>query len=174
MTASQIPVALVVAAARNRVIGRNNQLPWHLPAELAHFKRITLGKPIIMGRNTFESIGRPLPGRTNIVVTRNPSWVADGVVTCHSLAAAVAHGRDQARADGMAEVLVIGGAQLYREALSLAQKIYMTEVACEPEGDAWFPSLAPDDWLEVHRTHHRPDDKNSLEYAIVELLRREP
>ena len=124
-------LALIVAAARNRVIGLNNAMPWHLPADLRYFKQVTLGKPVIMGRNTFESIGRPLPGRDNIVVTRNPAFEAAGVSVVHSLEEALALGSrllsEQGRPE--AELMLIGGAQLYVQAMPLADRLYITEVA---------------------------------------------
>ena len=121
-------IALIVAMARNRVIGRNNRLPWYLPEELQYFKQATLGKSIIMGRRTHESIGRPLPGRSNIVVTRDTGWSADGVAVVHSLEEAFEQAERQALIDGVEECVVIGGAQLYAEALPLADRLYLTEV----------------------------------------------
>lgn len=165
-------LVIVVACARNRVIGVDNRLPWHLPGDLAHFKRVTLGKPVIMGRKTFESIGRPLPGRSNLVVTRNPQWQAAGVRVCHSLDEAIALGRECAKRDGVAEMALIGGAELYAQALNKTQKIYLTEVDCEPEGDAVFPELNPDDWLEVRRQVHPADDCNEIGFKTVELVKQ--
>ena len=138
-------LALIVAAAANGVIGRNNQLPWHLPEDLQYFKARTLGKPIIMGRKTYESIGRPLPGRPNIVVTRNSQWQAPGVHAVGGLkealelAATLVAGAD-------AEVMVIGGAELYKLALPMADRIYLTRLGVEVEGDAFFPELSPAQW----------------------------
>ncbi len=138
-------VALIVAAAANNVIGRDNQLPWHLPQDLKYFKAITLGKPIIMGRKTYESIGRPLPGRTNIVITRNPQWrAADGVLVVSSLEQALTQAELLVAADD--EVMIIGGAALYRAALSQVERIYLTRIGVEVEGDAWFPELDATEW----------------------------
>ena len=114
-------IALIVAAAQNGVIGRDNQLPWHLPGDLAYFKRTTLGKPVLMGRKTFESIGRPLPGRTNIVISRQPNWQAPGVTVCNSLEAALASAAALPDLQPGAEVMVIGGAEIYRQALALKE-----------------------------------------------------
>lgn len=141
-------LAIIVAAARNGVIGNNNQLPWHLPQDLKYFKAITLGKPVIMGRKTYESIGRPLPGRTNIVVTRSGDWQADGVVVVNSLEQALVEAR-KALANSTAsvsEAMIIGGAEIYRSALPLVERVYLTRVEIEPEGDAFFPALPDTDW----------------------------
>lgn len=141
-------MALIVAAARNHVIGCNNQLPWHLPQDLQHFKSITMGKPIIMGRKTFESIGRPLPGRTNIVITRQAAWAAPGVQVAHSLASALTlvQGLQPADEQQNDEVMVIGGAEIYGHALPLATKVYLTRIAADIEGDAFFPELSAAEW----------------------------
>lgn len=143
-------VAMIVACDRNHAIGKDNAMPWHLPADLQYFKRITLGKPIIMGRKTFESIGRPLPGRLNIVISRNPGWPApEGVRGVTSIADALALARAQAESD---EVMIIGGEQIYRAALSEADRIYKTEIDVEvAQADAFFPALSERDWREVSR-----------------------
>jgi dihydrofolate reductase len=132
-----VPLALIAARARNGVIGLDNRMPWHLPEDLAYFKRVTLGKPVVMGRKTFESIGRPLPGRLNIVVTRNPDWQAAGVQVAHSLDAALA----LAAAAAPEEIMLIGGAELYRQALPQADVLYLTEIDAEFAGDAFFPEV---------------------------------
>lgn len=167
-------LALVVAAARNRVIGLGNAMPWHLPADLRYFKKITLGKPVIMGRNTFESIGRPLPGRTNIVVTRNVSFRAEGVCVVHSLEAALELSSrilsEQDNAGG--EVMVIGGAQLYAQALPLADRLYLTEVDAEPQGDAWFPALDSNQWQEVAREELPASAQNPYACSFLVLERK--
>ena len=154
-------VSLVVARADNGVIGRDNALPWRIPADLAHFKRLTLGKPVIMGRRTFESIGRPLPGRTNIVLTRDPAWRADGVVVAGSLADAL---------DGQVNVAVIGGAQVYADALPLATRVHLTEVHMAPEGDTRLPAF-DGDWRETGREDHAADGTTPA-YSFVTLERR--
>lgn len=137
-------LAIIVAAARNGVIGRNNQLPWHLPQDLKYFKAVTLGKPVIMGRKTYESIGRPLPGRANIVITRDLSWCANGVEVVHSFDEAL----ELASGVDVSEVMVIGGAEIYKAALPVAHRIYLTRIDLEPEGDAFFPEPGAD-WLLV-------------------------
>lgn len=142
-------LALIVAMAENRVIGIDNRLPWHLPEDLKYFRSVTIGKPIIMGRKTFDSLGRVLPGRTNIVVSRQPGLQLPGALVVESPAAALAAANAQAVQDGVDEVLLIGGAQLYAELLPQCQRLYLTEVALQPDGDAWFPALQPDDWREL-------------------------
>lgn len=167
MDAAQVRVALIAAMATNRVIGRNNQLPWHLPNDLKYFKATTLGKPIIMGRHTFESIGKPLPGRSNMVVTRNPLFTAAGVQVVHSVEAALAQAKTEAIAAGVDEVMVIGGAQIYAECLPLADRLYLTLVDAEIEGDAFFPALNWCDWHELRREDFAADGKGSYGYSFV-------
>ena len=154
---------MVVARADNGVIGRNGGLPWHLPADLRHFKAVTMGKPIVMGRRTFESIGRPLPGRHNIVLTRG-DWTADGVTVVADLAAALA-------AAGGGEVAIIGGATVYAAALPLASRVHLTEVHAEPAGDTILPGFDPAIWVETTRDDHAGDD-GVPGYSFVTLERR--
>jgi dihydrofolate reductase len=156
-------ISFVVAMARNRVIGHDNGLPWRLPADLRHFKSVTMGKPIIMGRKTFESIGRPLPGRANIVVTRDPAYQAEGCVVAHSIEAALAAAGDAE------EVMVIGGADFYRQLLPRADRIYLTLIDAEFAGDASFPELDPVQWQERSREDHAPDADNPYPYSFIVL-----
>lgn len=142
-------LAIIVAAAKNGVIGRDNQLPWHLPQDLKYFKAVTLGKPVIMGRKTYESIGRPLPGRTNIVVTRSKEWSAvDGVIVTNSFEQALSEAQ-KVLSDNLlvSEAMVIGGAEIYRSALQFVDRIYLTRVAVEPDGDAFFEAPDELDWV---------------------------
>ena len=145
-----MPLHMIYARARNGVIGNLGQLPWHLPEDLAHFKRTTLGCPVIMGRKTFESIlaslGKPLPGRSNIIVSRNTQFKADGCITVNSLEAAIA------ACATAAEAFVIGGGEIYRQALPLASRIYLTQIDADFEGDASFPEFGEAGWREVART----------------------
>jgi dihydrofolate reductase len=159
-------VSLIVAMARNRVIGVNNTLPWHLPADLKHFKALTMGHHIVMGRKTYESIGKPLPGRTSVVVTRNPDYSAPGVIVANSLQAAIAACGDDE------EIFVIGGAELYLQAIALANRIYLTEIDADIRGDAFFPEFKPDAWLEVSRETHTQPEPQPLEYHFVTLHRK--
>jgi len=152
-------VSLMVARAANGVIGRDNALPWRLPADLQRFKTLTMGKPMLMGRRTFESIGRALPGRLNLVLTRDAAWRAAGAVAVHSLEEAFEHAGDAA------ELIVIGGAELFRLVLPLAQQIYLTEVHAEIPGDTEFPALAPGEWREVEQHAHAADARH--EHAMT-------
>lgn len=162
-------LTLVVARADNGVIGVDNRLPWHLPDDLRRFKRLTIGKPVVMGRRTFESIGRPLPGRHNIVMTRDAGWRADGVTVVHNLAEAVAQGAGldpRARAD---QLMIIGGATIYAEALPSARRIELTEVHAAPNGDTLFPSLDAA-WRETFREDHAAEGERPA-YSFVTLER---
>lgn len=168
-------IALIVAMARNRVIGKDNAMPWHLPEDLKYFKRCTLGKPVIMGRNTFESIGRPLPQRSNIIVSRSPGYRVEGASVVASIDAALALAAEQLRAvdsDKDSDVMIIGGAQIYAQTLPSAQRLYLTEVQAEPEGDAFFPEFERQAWREVAREDHAACDKNPYPYSFVVLERK--
>jgi len=158
-------LSLIAAMAHDRVIGANNQLLWHLPADFQHFKKVTMGKPIIMGRKTFESIGKPLPGRLNVVVTRNPNYEADGCVVLHSLTAALAE------VSHVPEVMIIGGAEIYAAALEQADTLYLTYVDAHLDGDTYFPAWEPSQWEEVSREAYDPDEKNPYPYTFVTLTR---
>lgn len=164
---SDIRLSLVCALARNRAIGLNNELPWHLPRDLAHFKAITMGHPIIMGRKTFDSIGRPLPGRRNIVVSRQQNWFRDGVEIVDSLDAAITCASEVVQDLESREIMLIGGASLYEQAISRAHRLYLTEVHAEVPGDAFFPSFSLDEWREISREEFFPDEKNPIACAFV-------
>nr|AIA17260.1 Dihydrofolate reductase [uncultured bacterium] len=164
-------VSLVVAKAENNIIGRNGQLPWgRLPADLRHFKELTLGHPVVMGRKTYDSIGRALPGRANLVVTRQADWAAPGCETLTSVLAALARAQELAGANGT--VCIIGGGEIYREALPAADIVYLTEVHNTFEGDASFPTLSPTEWREIARQRHAADAQNPYAYSFVTLQRR--
>jgi len=158
-------LTLVAALARNRAIGLRGGMPWHLPAELAHFKLTTMGKSLVMGRRTWESIGRPLPGRQNIVVTRDVELDAPGCDVANSLDEAVS----LASSD---EVMVIGGGSLYEQALPKADRMVLTHIECDVEADTWFPRWDTSHWVPVNREHFASDHKSGLAYDIVEYLRR--
>ena len=147
--------------AQNRVIGVNNTLPWRLPADLGHFRRITTGHHVIMGRRNHESIGKPLPGRNNIVVTRNPDYHAPGCVVTHSLDEALAAAQKDA------EVFIIGGAEIYRQAFGRADRIYLTLVHADVHGDTYFPEFDPAQWRETSRERHAADEKNPYAYSFL-------
>ena len=159
-------INLIVAMAKNRVIGNDNRMPWHLPADFAWFKKNTLGHPVIMGRKTFESIGKPLTGRRNIVVSRNPHWHAEGCEVFASLPAALLF------CQGGGDVFIIGGATLYNEALDRADRLYITEVDATPIGDTWFPTLLATEWREVSREHRAADDQNTyaMDFVILDRI----
>lgn len=158
-------IALVVAVAHNGVIGGNNQLLWHLPADLKHFKQITTGHVVIMGRKTHESIGRALPNRQNVVISRQAGYQAEGCVVVGSLDEALQTLAPDATA------YVIGGGQIYQQALPIAHKIYLTEVKHTVEGDTFFPALSPDEWREISRISHSADEKNPYAYDFVEYVK---
>lgn len=158
-------LALIAAVARNGVIGRDNQLPWRLPDELKHFKALTLGHPIVMGRKTWESLGRPLPGRDNVVITRQRDYAADGAIVVDSLTEA------RQRYAEAELVFVIGGGELYAQALPYADVLYLTEVMVEVAGDTRFPALPADTWHEVSRSHHPCDERHAHAFDFVEYRR---
>lgn len=161
-------LSLVVAVGENHEIGRHGRMPWHLPADLKRFKALTLGKPVIMGRKTFEAIGKPLPERRNIVVTRNPAWHAPGCETAASLTDALV------LAAGAREIMLIGGGELYREALPRAQRIYLTRVYARFEADTFFPALDQAEWRETARAEHVADARNPFACSFITLERRVP
>ncbi|OMH39197.1 dihydrofolate reductase [Motiliproteus sp. MSK22-1] len=165
-------LALIVAQSENRVIGRNNKLPWHLPEDLKYFKSVTMGKVIIMGRKTFESIGRPLPGRTNIVVTRNLEYSFNGVDVVHDLQAAIEKAESLSIINGWNEALVIGGSQLYEQALPLTERLYLTQVHHQVDGDAYFPALNSQDWEQVGSKSFKSDDVNPYNYSFLVFNRK--
>ena len=154
MNTTRLPLAMIAALAENRVIGLDNRMPWHLPADLKHFKATTLGKPIIMGRKTWDSLGRPLPGRLNIVVSRQPDLQLEGAEVFGNLVAALERAGQWAREQGVDELMLIGGAQLYAEALPLAERLYLTRIALSPEGDAFFPEWSASEWRCVASQAH--------------------
>lgn len=157
-------LTLIAAMGKNRAIGLDGRMPWHLPAELQHFKKATMGKAIVMGRKTWQAIGRPLPGRQNIVVSRNPDFHADGVDLAASL-------EDAAAMSESDEVMIIGGGQLYAQALPLAQRMVLTLIDIEPEADTWFPDWDDTEWSQTSEEHFPIDDNNKLAYRIIELSR---
>ncbi len=164
-------VSLICALARNRTIGINNSLPWHLSEDLKYFKRVTMGCPIIMGRKTWESIGRPLPGRTNIVVSRDPAYQAEGLKAVTSIDAALKIAEGVCFIEGAEQCFVIGGAALYAAALPMADYLHLTRVHAEITGDTWFPEFDEGDWDEVAREDYQ-DEKSELDYSICLLKRR--
>jgi dihydrofolate reductase len=158
-------VSIVVIAAENDAIGKGNQLLCHLPDDLKHFKAVTMGKPVVMGRKTYESIGKPLPGRPNIVVTRQRNLAIPGCIVVDSIESAV-------RAAGDApEICMIGGAELYRQALPLTHRIYLTRIHAQLDGDVFFPALTMSEWRETHREPHPADERHAYSFTFTTLER---
>lgn len=159
-------ISLIAAMDENRVIGLNNTLPWRLPADMRHFREVTMGKPVLMGRKTFESIGKALPGRRNIILTRDPDFQARGCEVAHTLEAALAAAADSE------ELMVLGGADLFAQLLPRASRLYLTEIHASFSGDAWFPAFNKQEWAETERTRHAADEKNPCAYSFVTWERR--
>ena len=169
---SKPKLAAIVAMSENRVIGIKNTLPWHLSEDLKHFKAVTMGKPIIMGRLTFESIGKPLAGRTNIVVTHQNHWSYENTLVAGSLEEAIALAYKEAEGNELKEVMIVGGANIYHQALPLLDVVYVTEIHETLEGDAFFPELDAADWSEERREGPYKSEKNGLPYSFVIFQKR--
>ena len=159
-------VSIIAAMDHNRLIGNSNQLPWHLPADFAHFKSVTMGKPIVMGRKTFESIGKPLPGRANIVLSRNPDLSFEGVICVSNFADAVAAVPDAE------EIMIIGGSTIYEMLLPQVNRMYLTYVDAGFEGDAWFPEFEESHWQEIETVIRPADEKNLYNCRFVTLEKK--
>ena len=166
MSPAQPLVSLIVAMAQNGVIGRDNTMPWRLPQDMKRFRAFTLGKPILMGRKTFESIGSPLPGRVNLVLTRDRAWYAHGVIVVHSVDEALT------QAEASAELVAIGGAEIYRQVLPFARRIYLTHVHADVPGDIYFPDFDSTQWADVECSMHPADDEHAYPLTFVTLERR--
>ena len=160
-------LSIIVAMDDKQLIGKNNALPWHLPADLAYFKKTTTGKTVLMGRKTYESIGRPLPNRRNVIVSRNSDFVADGCEVVSSIDTALTLAKDED------EVMVMGGASFYQQMLPSADRLYITRIEGEYEGDAYFPNFNIDDFEEIYRESHLPDEKNPHHYHFTILKRKQ-
>lgn len=160
-------IAIVVAVAENNVIGKDNQLIWHLPSDLKHFKNITMGHPMLMGRKTYESIGKPLPGRTTIIITRQPDFNAEGCIVVNSIQEAISEAKQLDE-----QAYLIGGAEIYRQALDVTDTIYLTRIYHSFEGDTFFPEIKEDEWQKVSEEHHEPDEKNRYPYSFIKLERK--
>jgi len=167
-----VRLSIIVAVAENGVIGRDNDMPWRLPSDLKHFRAVTMGKPIIMGRKTFDSIGRALPGRDNIVVTRSAAIVSGDIHTAYSLDEAVGLAEGFARDRGTDEAFIIGGGQIYAEAIGRAHRLYVTEVAAAPEGTTVFPAIDPVVWREVAREGpvQGENDSAPIQFVVYERV----
>ncbi|AJO81246.1 dihydrofolate reductase [Pseudomonas sp. MRSN 12121] len=166
-----LPLSLIAALGENRVIGVDNSMPWHLPGDFKYFKATTLGKPIIMGRKTWDSLGRPLPGRLNIVVSRQADLRLEGAEVYPSLDTAVARAEQWALEQGVGELMLIGGAQLYAQGLEQADRLYLTRVALSPEGDAWFPEFDLNQWQRVSNVPNPAEaDKPAYNFEVWERV----
>jgi dihydrofolate reductase len=162
----RIETILVAAIGENGVIGRDNKLPWRIKSDLQYFKAVTMGKPIVMGRKTYESIGKPLPGRTNIVVTRDPSFSAPGIVTAHTIGEAMTLAREDAHQRGADAIAVIGGTEIFRQTIANADRLVLTRVHMSPQGESTFPEIDPTLWREIERREQPkgPDDDCGFTY----------
>ena len=160
-------IALIAAYAQNQVVGIDNKLPWHLPEDLKYFKACTTGKAIIMGRKTYESIGRPLPNRTNIVISRSSDYAPEGVKVVNSLDAAIELAAAVNEINGIDEIMVIGGAMIYEMALPKADRLYLTHVHAKVEGDAYFPEVDFSNWRETQRADYAASETNPYDYSFV-------
>jgi dihydrofolate reductase len=163
---------MIAAVAANGVIGSGNAIPWRLPSDFAHFKRTTMGKPLIMGRKTFESIGKPLPGRANIVVTRQEDYEPVGVEVIGSLAAALDLARTIATAAGATEIMIGGGGEIYSAAMPVADRLYITHVELSPEGDVRFPEIDPNEWVVVEEPGIARTERDSADFRVKVYERR--
>lgn len=163
---------IVAAVADNGIIGHDNALPWRLPSDLRRFRTMTLNRPVIMGRKTFESIGRPLPGRTNIVVSRNPAFIVEGTVPAASLLDAIEIARSDACHREVGQIAIIGGGAIYREAITLADQLAITEVHASPVGDAFFPEIDPSIWIETTRERVEPAAGDDHRFSFVTYAKR--
>jgi dihydrofolate reductase len=164
-------IALVVAMGENRAIGKDGTLPWRLSSDMRHFRRVTMGKPVLMGRRTFQSLPRMLDGRVSVVLTRDRGFAAPEAVVAHSLEQALAQARRSAASTGVDEIMVIGGEEVFRESLPRAGRIYLTEVHAAPDADTWFPEHDLGEWREVSREDHEPGPKDDHPFSLVVLER---
>ena len=158
----------MAAKAKNNVIGKDNDLVWHLPADFKFFKQTTKGHTLIMGRKTFESLGNPLPHRDSWIITRNTTYSAEGITTFHSLESAIKAGEEC----GLETVFILGGGEVYRQSMDIADKLIITEVHEDFEGDTVFPEIDPDIWIEISREEHKADERNIHDFAFVEYIRK--
>jgi dihydrofolate reductase len=164
---ADLGLVLVAAVAENGVIGCDGKLPWRLPSDLRHFRAVTLGHPVVMGRKTYGAIGKPLPGRTNIVITRDPGFAARGVVAVAALDRAIAVARGDALRRGVAEIMIIGGADLYGQTIDCAERLEITLVHARPPGDSVFPRIDPSRWREIQRREHAPGVGDDAAFATL-------
>ena len=167
-----VRIAMIAGVAENGVIGSHQTIPWRIPSDFAYFKRMTMGKPIVMGRKQFETVGKPLPGRTNIIVTRQEGYQPEGALVFPSIDAALAEARSIAAADGVDEIMIIGGGELYAQLMDRADRLYISHIDLHPEGDVRFPAIHPEEWVVVDLPEITPSEKDSASYRVKVYERR--
>lgn len=167
-----VRIAMIAGVAENGVIGSNQTIPWRIPSDFAYFKRMTMGKPIVMGRKQFETVGKPLPGRTNIIVTRQKGYQPEGTLVFSSIEAALAEAQNIAMADGVDEIMIIGGGELYAQLMDRADRLYISHIDLHPEGDVRFPTIHADEWVVVNLPEITPSEKDSATYRVKVYERR--
>lgn len=165
-------IAMIAGVAENGVIGSDQSIPWRVPSDMAFFKRTTLGKPIVMGRKQYETVGKPLPGRTNIVVTRQQGYQPEGVLVFHDIEAALKEAHQIAETDGVDEIMIIGGGELYRQLMGRADRLYITHIDLAPAGDVRFPAIASEQWVVVDLPEVLPSPKDEATYRVKVYERR--
>lgn len=168
-----IKIAMIAGVAENGVIGSAQTIPWRIPSDFGFFKRTTMGKPMIMGRKQYETVGKPLPGRTNIVVTRQPGYQPEGVLVFSTIEAALEKARAIAEADGVDEIMIIGGGDIYAQLMNRADRLYISHIALNPEGDVLFPAILPEQWTVVDRPEIEPSPKDEAAYRVNVYERRQ-
>ena len=167
-----IRIAMIAGVAENDVIGSDQTIPWRVPSDMAFFKKTTMGKPIVMGRKQFETVGKPLPGRTNIVITRQRDYRPEGVLVFHDVETALTEAGKIARADGVDEIMIIGGGELYAQLMDRADRLYITHIDLHPTGDVLFPAIAPEQWTVVDLPEVTPSSKDEATYRVKVYERR--
>lgn len=167
-----VKIAMIAGVAENGVIGSDQTIPWRVPSDMAFFKRTTMGKPVVMGRKQYETVGKPLPGRANIVVTRQPDYQPEGVLVFHDVDTAVEKARDIAAAEGVDEIMIIGGGELYAQLMDRADRLYITHIDLSPAGDVRFPAIAPEQWVVVDLPEVTPSPKDEAMYRVKVYERR--
>ena len=167
-----VRIAMIAGVAENGVIGSDQTIPWRVPSDMAFFKKTTMGKPIVMGRKQFETVGKPLPGRTNIVITRQPGYQPEGVLVFHDVEIALAEAGKIAEADGVDEIMIIGGGELYAQLMARADRLYITHIDLSPSGDVRFPAIAPEQWTVIDLPEVAPSPRDEATYRVKVYERR--
>lgn len=167
-----VQIAMIAGVAENGVIGSEQTIPWRVPSDMAYFKATTMGKPVVMGRKQYETVGRPLPGRTNIVITRQEGYQPEGVLVFHTIEAALDKARAVAADDGVDEVMIIGGGELYAQLMAQADRLYISHIDVSPEGDVVFPTITPEDWAVIDLLEVTPSPKDEASYRVKVYARR--